>query len=193
MFGKKSATLLTYQSNLHPFQKDSSKSASTSETETEHFIGILLMTGICCFLEQHYIWISNTRIECISSVMSSDPLLEIKKHLHVADNSVQPNRTNINFDHAPKIHPLLNIVKENFGAISREEKLSVDKQIIPVKGKSIMKQYMPNKPNRWDYKMLVSFSDICYDFIFYTSKSDQRKHGFCIDIVLDLSETRVTL
>ena len=72
--------------------------------------------------------------------MSRDQFLEIKKHLHVADSPVQPNRTNVNFDRAHKVRPLLNIVKENFRSTSREEKLSVDEQIITFKSKSIMKQ-----------------------------------------------------
>ena len=74
----------------------------------------------------------------------------------------------------------------------REEKLNVDELIISFKSKSIMKQHMPNKPNRWGYKMFVLASGesrIYYDFIFYTSKSDKRDYGFCTDIVLDLCET----
>ncbi|CAF1505066.1 unnamed protein product [Rotaria sordida] len=124
--------------------------------------------------------------------MSRDRFLQIKKYLRVTDNSVQSNRTDINFDRANKVRPLLNIVKENFRKISKEQKLSIDEQIIPFKGKSIMKQHMPNKSNRWSYKMFLLVggkSGICYDFISYTGKNDKKKHGFCTDIVLDLCET----
>ncbi|CAF1435480.1 unnamed protein product, partial [Rotaria sordida] len=162
MFGKQSTTLLTNQSNLYSVQKNPNKPSS------------------------------DTRVESISSVMSRDRFLEIKKYLHVTDNSVQSNRTDINFDRANKVRPLLNIVKENFRKIPKEEKLSIDEQIIPFKGKSIMKQHMPNKPNRWGYKMFLlagGKSGICYDFIFYTGKNDRKKHEFCTDIVLDLCET----
>ena len=51
---------------------------------------------------------------------------------------------------------------------------------------------MPTGPNHWDYKMFILAGDdngICYDFIFYTGKSDKRRHGFGTDIVLDLCET----
>ncbi|CAF1479637.1 unnamed protein product, partial [Rotaria sordida] len=192
IFGKQSTTLLTNQSNLYSVQKHPNKPARISEIEMEYFIGILLMTGIYSFPKQRYFWSSDTRFESRSSVMSRDQFLEIKKSLHVTDNSVQSNRTDINFDRANKVRPLLNIVKENFRKISKEEKLSIDEQIIPFKGKSIMKQHMPNKPNRWDYKMFLLVggkSGICYDFIFYTGKNDKKKHGFCTDIVLDLCET----
>ena len=52
MFGKQSTTLLTYRSNLYSVQKDPNKQACISETEMEHFIGILLMIDIYSFLKQ---------------------------------------------------------------------------------------------------------------------------------------------
>ncbi|CAF4676307.1 unnamed protein product, partial [Rotaria magnacalcarata] len=168
------------------------KPVRISETEMAQFIGILMMTGIYAFPEQRFFWSSTTRVECISSVMSRDRFLEIKKYLHVADNSVQLDRDDPNFDRAHKVRPLLNIIKENFRTISKEEKLSVDEQIIPFKGRSIMKQHMPNKPNRWGYKMFLlagGESGICYDFVFYTGKGNKQEHGFCTDIVLDPCET----
>ncbi|CAF4434747.1 unnamed protein product [Rotaria magnacalcarata] len=192
MFGKQSISLLTNQSNLYSVQKDPNKPVRISETEMAQFIGILMMTGIYAFPEQRFFWSSTTRVECISSVMSRDRFLEIKKYLHVADNSVQLDRDDPNFDRAHKVRPLLNIIKENFRTISKEEKLSVDEQIIPFKGRSIMKQHMPNKPNRWGYKMFLlagGESGICYDFVFYTGKGNKQEHGFCTDIVLDLCET----
>ncbi|CAF4240858.1 unnamed protein product, partial [Rotaria magnacalcarata] len=67
-----------------------------------HFIGILMMTGIYFFPEQRFFWSNTTRVESISSVMSRDRFLEIKKYLHVVDNSVQPNRTDANCDRAHK-------------------------------------------------------------------------------------------
>ncbi|CAF1571150.1 unnamed protein product, partial [Rotaria sordida] len=103
------------------------------------------MTGIYSFPKQRYFWSGDTRFESISSVMSRDRFLGIKKYLRVTDNSVQK--------------------------ISKEEKLSIDEQIIPFKGK------------------IGGKSGICYDFIFYTGKNDKKKHGFCTDIVLDLCET----
>ena len=70
--------------------------------------------------------------------------------------------------------------------------MCVDEQIIPFKGKSVMKQHMAQKPNRWGYKMFLladSISGICYDLIFYTGKTNGRQYGFCTDIVLRLCET----
>jgi hypothetical protein len=143
MFGKESITLLTDQSNLYSVQIDPNKPLCISQNEMEHFIGILIMTGVYSFPTQRFFWMEATRVESISSVMSRDRFLQIKKNLHVIDNSIQPFINDPNFDRAHKVRPLLNIVKENFRNIPKEEKLSADEQIIPFKGRSIMKQYMP--------------------------------------------------
>ena len=103
--------------------------------------------------------------------MSRDRFLQTKKFLHVVDNSNQPSMNDPGFDRTHKVRPLLDIVK-NFRKIPKEEKLSADEQIIPFKGRSIMKQYMPQKPNRWSYKMFLlagADSGICYDFIFFVN------------------------
>ncbi|CAM4740376.1 unnamed protein product [Rotaria magnacalcarata] len=194
MFGKESITLLTEQSNLYSVQTNPNKPARISEVEMAQFIGVLIMSGIYCFPDQRFFWMNTTRVESISSTMSRDRFLEIRKYLHVVDNSNQLDRNDPDYDRAHKVRPLLNIVKNNFRKIEKEEKLSVDEQIIPFKGRSIMKQHMPNKPHRWGYKMFllaVGESGICYDFLFYVGKSDfdTQEQGFCTRVVLELCET----
>ena len=123
--------------------------------------------------------------------MSRERFFQIKKNLHVVDNTNQPNSDRDN-DRAFKVRPLLNIVKENFRRIHKEEHLTVDEQMIPFKGRSSMKHHMPMKPHRWGYKMFVlagGQSGICYGFILYTGKSKASEFGFCTDNVLKLCET----
>ncbi|CAF1517879.1 unnamed protein product [Adineta steineri] len=100
--------------------------------------------------------------------MSRDRLLHLTEYLDVVENSSQPNRNDSNFDRAFKVRHLLDIAKENFRTTGKEEKLSVDEQIMLFKGRSVMKQHMPKKPNRWGYKM----------FILTGGKSDARAE-FC--------------
>ena len=109
----------------------------------------------------------DTRVQSIVSAMSRDRFLLIKMFLYMIDNTSQPNQNDPDYDLAFKVRPLLNIVKENFRKIPKEENLCVDEQIIPFKGRSFMKQHIPKKPNRWEYKMFLlagSESGICYDF-----------------------------
>jgi hypothetical protein len=192
MFGKESFDILKDQTNLYSVQVNPNRPVNVSETEIRQFIGILIMTGIYGFPQQRFYWTNSTRVESIASTMTRDRFLQIKKYLHVVDNTDELDRNDDNYDRAFKVRPLLNIVKNNFRKIPKEENLSVDEQIIPFKGKSIMKQHMPKKPNRWGYKMFLlagGSSGICYDFIFYVGKTNEPEHGFCTDIVLKLCET----
>ena len=36
-----------------------------------------------------------------------------------------------------------------------DQKLCIDEQMVPFKGASSIKQYIPSKPNKWDYKIFV--------------------------------------
>ncbi|CAF1258417.1 unnamed protein product [Rotaria sordida] len=187
-----SITLMTNQSNLYSTQMNPNKPLCVSENEMNRFIGILLMTGVYSFPQQRYFWMNTTRVESITSAMSRDRFLQIKRNIHVFDNTNQLDSNDPNFDRAYKVLPLLNIVKENSRKIPKEEKLSADEQIILFKGRSIMKQHMPKKPLRWGYKMFIlagNGSGLCYDFIFYTGKEGKSVHGLCTQIVLDLCET----
>ena len=192
MFGKESFGILKDQSNLYSVQVNPNRPANISENEIQQFIGILIMSGVYSFPQQRFYWANDTRVQSIASAMSRDRFLSIKKFLHVVDNTNQLNQNDPDYDRAFKVRPLLNIVKENFRKIPKEENLSVDEQIIPFKGRSVMKQHMPKKPNRWGYKMFLlagGESGICYDFVLYTGKADKPKHGFCTDITLELCQT----
>lgn len=48
--------------------------------------------------------------------------------------------------------------------------LCVDEQLIPFKGKSTWKQYLPNKLHKWVYRFFVLSSDkgVVHDIISYT-------------------------
>ena len=52
------------------------------------------------------------------------------------------------------------------------QNLCIDEQLVPFKGKSSLKQYLPNKPHKWGYKIFVLADDqgMTYDFIPYSGK-----------------------
>jgi len=55
-----------------------------------------------------------------------------------------------------------------------EENLSVDKQIVPFKGRSCLCQYNSKKPHKWGYKtwVLCGASGYAYDFECYTGRAE---------------------
>ena len=82
-------------------------------------------------------------------------------------------------------------------AIEPEERMSIDEQMIPYKGKCPLRQlrqYLPKKPKKWGFKVFArsGVSGITYDFHFYDGKGPQVTNscGFQPgDFVLKLCET----
>lgn len=78
--------------------------------------------------------------------------------------------------------------------IDREEHISIDEFIIPFKGRSVLKQYIKNKPHKWGIKVfaLCGESRMFYDFEIYTGKdtiTNKTKLGIRGDIVMRLVKT----
>ncbi|XP_064461695.1 piggyBac transposable element-derived protein 3-like [Ornithodoros turicata] len=95
---------------------------------------------------------------------------KIKKFLHFNDNSTLPTPCE---DRLFRLRPFFEIVRAKFLDLPfSKEMLSVDEQIIPYKGKSSLKQYVPNKPRKYGYKMFVlcDSTGIVHNFELYTGK-----------------------
>ena len=65
-------------------------------------------------------------------------------------------------------------VLEKSPQIPPKEGHCIDEQIIPTKGCSNIKQYFPNKPNKWGIKVWArcGISGVVYDFEVHTGKSN---------------------
>ena len=83
-----------------------------------------------------------------------------------------PN-TDKDFDKLFKVRPVLDSLGEKCRQLPEEENHS--EQIIPTKSRTSLKQYLPNKPNKWGIKVWArcGVSDILYDFEVYTGKSNK--------------------
>ena len=64
-------------------------------------------------------------------------------------------------------------MREKCQQLPLEENHSVDEQIVPTKTRTSLKQYLPNKPNKWGIKVWdrCGVSGILYDFEVYTGKT----------------------
>ncbi|XP_076156111.1 piggyBac transposable element-derived protein 3 [Alosa pseudoharengus] len=100
-------------------------------------------------------WSHSSRISQVADVMPLARWEAIKKCLHFNDNSGQPARDMPNYDELYKIRPLLDHILPKLKDLPMLETLCVDEQMVPFKGKSRIKQYLPKKPKKWGYKVLV--------------------------------------
>lgn len=102
--------------------------------------------------------------------MSRDRWEQIKSSLRFNDNSVCPSE-----DKLFKVRPVIDLLKESFARIPMDHMLSLDEQMVPFKGVSSLKQYLPSKLHRWDYKLffLGDVKNIVHNFEVYTGKIEK--------------------
>ncbi|KAJ8933283.1 hypothetical protein NQ314_014111 [Rhamnusium bicolor] len=118
-------------------------------------------------------WSSACRIPQVAISMSRKRWEQIKKNLHFNNNENLPkDRNDINRDKLFKLRPLLDILQQKFASQVIPQTLCVDEQIVPYKGKSLLKQYNPKKPNKWGYKIFVLCDNngLIHNFEVYTGK-----------------------
>lgn len=183
--------LIVEQSNLYAKQKDDFD-LNTDRHEIEQFLGVLLQMGIVQMPAVHMYWANETRHSLIAETMTRNRFQTLLKYFHLADNELMPAVGDSNYDKLYKVRPMIDSLKSAMHAIPPEEHHSVDEQMIPFKGRSAMKQYMPKKPHKWGYKVLTraGHSGIMYDFEIYVGQGTcpETGLGFSGDIVYVLAE-----
>lgn len=93
-----------------------------------------------------------------------------KNSLHFNDNILL--ETNAGKDRLFKIRPLIDNLLPKFQALPKSQMLVVDEQMVPFKGRSSLKQYVPSKPHKWGYKIFVlcDTHGLVADFSIYTGE-----------------------
>ena len=158
------------QSNIYSVQKDVSKPLTLCREEPEQWIGIAMQMSITKLSDTRMHWSQYSVSDRISSTMTRQRWEDIKSTLHFVDNStIDAN------DKLAKIRLLVDHLRQEFKKIPMSEFLSVDEQMVPFKGTSSMKQYVPKKPHKWGYKIfiLADSTGVAYDFFPYTGKIPQ--------------------
>ena len=128
--------------------------------------------------------------------MSRDRWEDIKHKLHLVDNTYLTNKSPYE-DKLFKIRPMVDHLREKFQAIPKMQNLCVDEQMVPFKDKSSIKKYIPSKPHKWGYKLMVlaDSQDMTCDFFPYTGKINSVDNPLVPDLkassnaVLQLAQT----
>ena len=103
----------------------------------------------------------------ITSLMTRDRFQQIKSNFHLVNNLNKDPK-----DKLFKIRPLIEYLKKKFKETKMIEELSIDEQMVPFKGISSLKQYVPKKPHKWGFKLFVlaDCQGYVYDFFSYVGK-----------------------
>ena len=89
--------------------------------------------------------------------MSLNRFSWILGNLHLNDNNLQPTRNDPHFDKLYKFQPFIETIREAYKVnYSHTEKIAIDESMIKFKGRSTMKQYLPKRPTKREYKVWTS-------------------------------------
>ena len=128
----------------------------------------------------------------IADLISRDRFLAIHRYLHFTNNETLSTPGSHDYDKLGKIRPIITAISERFAAIYEPGKnISIDEAMIPFKGRSTMKQYLPLKPIKRGFKVWMraeAENGYVSAFDVYTGKKGQAvEHGLGARVVKQLS------
>ncbi|XP_011410264.1 PREDICTED: piggyBac transposable element-derived protein 3-like [Amphimedon queenslandica] len=131
------------------------------------YFGIMILMGLVDLPYLYNYW-SKDKIFCypaIAEKMARDRFIDIHKYLHFTNNEAHGS----DLDHLWKVREVLSMIKR-FCLYNQNRECPIDKVMVPYKGNSSLKQYMPKKPVRrglkvsvraYSHKRCVSIPSVC--------------------------------
>ena len=125
--------------------------------------------------------------------MARARFLEILQNIHFADNHKElPPKVSQEYDRAWKLRPLFDHLEKYFqDMLQPEAHQSIGERMCKFKGKSIMRQYMKNKPIKWDFKFWFrcgAMSGYLHEFDMYLGKKGNTEFGLGESVVLSFCQ-----
>ncbi|KAF0747291.1 piggyBac transposable element-derived protein 4-like [Aphis craccivora] len=182
------------ESNLYATQHNAN--LNTNVEEIIAFIGILIFMGFHSLPSIRLYWSTDQNFfyERVAKIMPVKIFLKILRYLHLNNNLNMPQRDSPHFDKHYKIRPLISHLQDKYQSIFKPSRhVAVDESMVPFKGRSTMKQYMPNKSIKRGFKIWAladSASGFLLNFDVYTGKKTDGKEEFGLgeNVVLNLCE-----
>ena len=153
------------QTNKYSVDKTGS-SINTTVQEIEQLIGVIYYMGLVHMPNLRSYWENEICFERASNVIARNRFLKLLTLLHFVNNYTVTDEEQK--DKLWKLRPWFESLRTNFLQIPLKEFQSIDEIIVPFKGRSCLKVYMPKKPHKWGFEMwedpiqMVSFMILIY-------------------------------
>lgn len=161
------------QSELYSVQKNANKPISISLDELKKYIRICVYASVIALKVRDY-WSAELDVPIIFNAMSRNRFELIRSTLHFNDNSSMLPLNDPNHDRLHKLRPLIDHLNSHFSSVPCKQNLVLDRQLCATKAHSYMKQYLPDKPNKWGFKLFV-LTDVqryAYSFEIYSGQEN---------------------
>ncbi|XP_011407636.1 PREDICTED: piggyBac transposable element-derived protein 4-like [Amphimedon queenslandica] len=163
-----------------------------STEDMNAYFGIMIFLGLTRLPALSDYWHRDPLFHCsiIANGMSRDRFYEIHRYLHFVNNTTITTPT----DGLYKVCQFLTMIGERFKVVNHPHcQCAIDEAIVPYKGRSSLKQYMPQKPIKRGFKVLVrvdSMNGYVYQFKVYTGKeTSSTEKGLGSRVVKNLTVT----
>jgi hypothetical protein len=156
----------------------------TTAEELYRFIAIHIAMGIIQLPSVHMYWSQPWRCEMVSSIFTRDRYMELLRYFHISPPGVASSPSSP----LSKITPLLSELSSSFPAFYQPgQTLAVDEAMVGYKGRSHLKQYIPQKPTKWGYKVwCLASSNYLLRFQIFEGKASSSSSASPSDVVLSL-------
>lgn len=184
---------IVLETNLYAIQKNSNFRTDTEEIKK--YFGVIVIMGIVKMPRYRCYWSKMLNYPVVTECFSRNRFEDMTKYLHFVNNdTIVTDLKSPEYDKFAKVRPLLNYIREACMKVECENKCSIDEQIIPFKGKCKAKQYIPNKPNKWGFKMFArcGVNGLVYDFHLYDGSKPNVQNSCGLvsgDFVIKLCES----
>jgi hypothetical protein len=128
-------------------QHHSTPWSSTTADEVRAYIGMRIHMGIAYLSRADMYWSDQFNIPSISNIMSRDRYDNLTHMLYFSNRMDSDNPLD-------KIHILTDTIQHTLTqSYSPSQYLSIDECIVPFRGRTSFRQYIPNKRHRYGYKL----------------------------------------
>ena len=159
------------------------------------YMGFMLLMGIVHLPSLYDYWKNDEvyHYSPIASRISRNRFLELHRYLHLVDNSTLSPPGSPEYDRLGKVRPVVEYLSDRVVAVYEPgREVSIDEAMIPFKGRSSLKQYMPLKPVRRGIKVWAradASNGYVSAFQVYTGKErNTTEHGLGANVVYTLTE-----
>lgn len=137
----------------------------------KNFLGIIILMGLNkqptydCYWSRSKLY----GVQLIQDAMSRNRFEEILRFFHLADNDNSDPT-----DRLAKINPLIKLVAKNFEKYTPGEKVVIDESLVRHRGRTILRQYIPDKKSKYGLKFykICSPEGYTWRFKLYRGKGD---------------------